>query len=65
MHDSSVEPRLVMAEVLDASSRRPEAAALLSDWLASHPDAADARAALARLSGDTVAAVSSVPTAIR
>ncbi len=53
--DTSVEPRLVMAEVLDASGRRPEAAALLTEWLQSHPDAEDARAALTRLSGDAVA----------
>ncbi len=61
LRDGTVEPRLVMAEVLDASNRRAEAAALLSDWLESHPDAADARAALSRLSGDAVAAVSGLP----
>jgi hypothetical protein len=56
--DSTVEPRLVMAEVLDASGRRPEATALLTEWLEAHPDApdaADARAALSRLSSDAVA----------
>ena len=47
--DGTVEPRLVMADVLDASGRRPEATALLTEWLEAHPDApdaADARAAL-------------------
>ena len=53
--DAALEPRLVMADVLDASGRRPEAEALLTEWLESHPDAADARAALSRLSGDAVA----------
>ncbi len=56
--DSTVEPRLVMADVLDGSGRRPEATALLTEWLEVHPDApdaGDARAALARLSSDAVA----------
>jgi hypothetical protein len=56
--DSTVEPRLVMAEVLDASGRRPEATALLTEWLQAHPDspdAAEARATLTRLSSDAVA----------
>jgi hypothetical protein len=55
LHDGTVEPRLVMAEVLDASGRRAEATALLTEWLESHPDAADARAALSHLSGDAIA----------
>jgi eukaryotic-like serine/threonine-protein kinase len=55
LHDGTVEPRLVMAEVLDATGRRPEATALLTEWVESHPDAADARAALSRLSSDPVA----------
>jgi serine/threonine protein kinase len=50
LHDGTVEPRLVMADVLDASGRRPEATALLTEWLETHPDAADARASLSRLS---------------
>jgi eukaryotic-like serine/threonine-protein kinase len=53
--DATVEPRLVMAEVLDASGHRPDATALLTEWLESHPDAAEARAALARLTSDAVA----------
>ncbi len=55
LHDGTVEPRLVMAEVLDASGRRTEATALLAEWLESHPDEDDARASLARLSGDAIA----------
>ncbi len=55
LHDGTVEPRLVMAEVLDASGRRPEATALLTEWLESHPDEEGARASLARLSGDAIA----------
>ena len=53
--DSTVEPRLVMADVLGASGRATEAVALLTEWLETHPDAADVRAALSRLSGDAVA----------
>ena len=55
LHDGTVEPRLVMADVLDASGRRPEAMALLSEWLESHPDAVDAQTALSRLSGGALA----------
>ena len=49
LHDGTAEPRMVMAEVLDASGRRAEATALLQEWIEGHPDAADARAELARL----------------
>jgi hypothetical protein len=55
LHDGTVEPRLVMADVLDASGRRGEATALLAEWLESHPDAADARASLERLSNEPIA----------
>jgi serine/threonine-protein kinase len=55
LHDGTVEPRLAMADILDASGRRPEAVALLTEWLETHPDAADARAALSHLSGDAIA----------
>jgi hypothetical protein len=44
-----------MADVLDASGRRPEAVALLTEWLETHPDASDAQASLIKLSGDAVA----------
>jgi Flp pilus assembly protein TadD len=49
LHDGTVEPRLLMAEVLDASGRRVDAKAVLAEWLETHPDASEARAALARL----------------
>jgi eukaryotic-like serine/threonine-protein kinase len=52
LHDGTVEPRLVTAEVLDASGRRAEARVLLQEWLEIHPDSSDARAALARLTSD-------------
>jgi hypothetical protein len=52
LHDGTVEPRLVMSEILDASGRRSDARATLQEWLETHPDSADARAALTRLSGD-------------
>jgi serine/threonine-protein kinase len=55
LHDGTVEPRLLMADVLDASGRRPEAVALLTEWLESHPDATDVQAALTRLSTETIA----------
>ncbi len=49
LHDGTVEPRLVMAEVLDASGRRAEAEALLEEWVEAHPDATEVRAELARM----------------
>jgi hypothetical protein len=53
--DGTVEPRLVMAEILDASGHRQEATALLTEWLQAHPDAQEARAALTRLTNEPVA----------
>jgi Flp pilus assembly protein TadD len=52
LHDGTVEPRLAMADIYEAGGRRSEARTVLQEWLESHPDSADARAALARLSGD-------------
>jgi hypothetical protein len=52
LRDGTVEPRLFMAEVLEASGRRSEARTTLQEWLETHPDSADARAALVRLSGE-------------
>jgi predicted Zn-dependent protease len=49
LHDGTAEPRMMMAEVLDASGRRPEATALLQEWLEAHPDATDVRTELVRL----------------
>jgi serine/threonine-protein kinase len=51
LHDGTAEPRMVMAEVLDASGRRAEATALLQEWIEGHPDAADVRAELVRIEG--------------
>jgi serine/threonine-protein kinase len=53
LRDGTAEPRLLMADVLDASGRKSEARATLEEWLELHPDSAEARAALARLSGET------------
>jgi serine/threonine-protein kinase len=52
LHDGTVEPRLAMADILEASGRRSDARAVLQEWLETHPDSADARTALARLSGE-------------
>jgi hypothetical protein len=52
LRDGTVEPRVFMAEVLDASGRHGEARTVLQEWLETHPDSADARAALAHLSGE-------------
>jgi serine/threonine-protein kinase len=52
LHDGTVEPRLAMADIYEASGRRSEARTVLQEWLETHPDSADARAALARLSTD-------------
>ena len=52
LHDGTVEPRLVMAEILATGAHPTEARAVLQEWLDVHPDSGDARAALARLSGE-------------
>ena len=52
LHDGTLEPRLLTAEVLDASGRRGDARILLQEWLENHPDSTDARTALARLTTD-------------
>ena len=52
LHDGTVEPRLAMSEILEASGRRTDARAVLQEWLETHPDSVDARGALARLSGE-------------
>ncbi len=49
LHDGTVEPRLVMAAVLEAMNKRGDAAALLTEWLEAHPDSVDARAELSHL----------------
>jgi serine/threonine protein kinase len=52
LRDGTAEPRVFMAEVLDASGRHGEARSVLQEWLETHPDSADARAELAHLSGE-------------
>jgi hypothetical protein len=53
LRDGTVEPRLCMAAVLDASGKRGEARTILAEWLEQHPESGEARLELARLtSGD-------------
>ena len=49
LHDGTAEPRLAMADILDATGRRAEATALLQEWIEAHPDATDVRAELVRV----------------
>jgi serine/threonine-protein kinase len=49
VHDGSVEPRLYLAAALEASGRKRDARAVLEEWIAAHPDSAEARRALARI----------------
>jgi serine/threonine-protein kinase len=51
LHDGTVEPRLLMAQILTASGHHADAVATLNEWLESHPDSTDARSELARLFG--------------
>jgi hypothetical protein len=50
LRDGTVEPRLFMAAVLEASGKRGEARTMLAEWLEVHPESGDARLELARLS---------------
>ena len=52
LHDGTIEPRLLSAEILDAGGHRADARLLLQEWVETHPDSVDARSALARLSPD-------------
>jgi hypothetical protein len=49
LHDGTVEPRLFLATVLDATGHRADARAVLEEWLQIHPDSSDARRMHARL----------------
>ncbi len=49
LHDTSPEPRLFLAQVLDASGHRADARAVLEEVLELYPDSADARRMHARL----------------
>ena len=48
LHDMSPEPRIVLAQVLDAGGRRSDARAVLEEVLELHPDSAEARRLHAR-----------------
>jgi len=43
VHDTGAEPRLFLAQTLEASGRRREARAVLDEWLSNHPDSAEAK----------------------
>lgn len=49
VHDNGVEPRLFLAATLEASGRRREARAVLDEWLANHPEHAEAKRMRERL----------------
>jgi hypothetical protein len=52
LHDGTVEPRLALADIDEASGHRAEARAVLQEWLEVHPDSTDARTALGRLTAE-------------
>jgi hypothetical protein len=52
LHDGTSEPRIFLSMTLESSGRRSEAKAVLDEWLQVHPDAVDAKRALARLTGE-------------
>ena len=58
-HDSSVEPRLMLAAALDSSGRHHEARTVLEDWIGTHPDATEAKKLLARLGSSPTPAIKS------
>lgn len=49
VHDGTAEPRLFLAAALEASGRKRDARAVLDEWLANHPDSADAKRMRERL----------------
>lgn len=49
IHDGRAEPRLFLAAALEASGRKRDARAVLDEWLANHPDSADAKRMRERL----------------
>lgn len=49
VHDNSAEPRLFLAGALESAGRKREARAVLEEWLANHPDSAEAKRMLSRL----------------
>jgi hypothetical protein len=50
LRDDGVEPRLFLANVLDATGHRGDAKAVLEQWLEMHPDSNEARRLQAHLS---------------
>jgi serine/threonine protein kinase len=52
LHDDSAEPRLFLANVLDAGGHRADAKAMLEEWIELHPDSQEARRLHARLSAE-------------
>ena len=53
LHDAGVEPKLLYATVLEASGHRTLAKSILDQWVATHPDADEAKELLARLGHPT------------
>jgi hypothetical protein len=49
LHDGTAEPRLFLANVLDAGGHRGDAKAVLEEWLEIHPESVEARRMHARL----------------
>ena len=49
VHDTGAEPRMFLAATLEASGRKREARAVLDEWLANHPDHAEAKRMRERL----------------
>jgi eukaryotic-like serine/threonine-protein kinase len=49
IHDRSAQPRLALAAILEASGRKREARSVLEEWLANHPEEAEAKRMLDRL----------------
>ena len=52
LRDDSAEPRLFLANVLDAGGHRADAKAMLEEWIELHPDSQEARRLHARLSAE-------------
>jgi len=52
LKDGTLEPRIFIATVLDTLGRRADAKSVLEEWLEQHPDSAEARKHLARLTGE-------------
>jgi hypothetical protein len=51
LHDGTVEPKIFLANVLDASGHRTQAKLVMDEWLETHPEDDEARAELAKIAG--------------